>query len=90
MKFDADGNLYVLQFSDQSQWKGEESKLPGSLIKVAPDGTRTTVVAAGEGLESADGLAISPDNQIYVVNHGIGPGNGQILRIDSFDDAPQQ
>lgn len=86
MKFDADGNLYVLQFSDQSQWKGEESKLPGSLIKVAPDGTRTTVVAAGEGLESADGLAISHDNQIYVVNHGIGPGNGQILRIDSFDD----
>lgn len=89
MKFDADGNLYVLQFANQAQWKSaDEAAVPGSLIKVAPDGTRTTVVA--EGLESADGLAIGPDNKIYVVNKGIGPKNGQILRVDAFDEPAQQ
>ncbi len=62
LTFDKDGNLLVLQFSDESQLSGngDITNLPGSLIKLASDGTRTTLVAAGEGLVSADGLTIGP------------------------------
>ena len=64
--------------------------LPGSLIQLAPDGTRTTLVAAGEGLESADGLAIGPDNQIYITNMGVGPGSGSVVRVDrSTEPVPE-
>jgi len=88
IKFDKDGNLLVLQFADESQWKGaDEAALPGSLIKVAPDGTRTTLVAAGEGLESATGLEIGPNGEIYVVNNGVGPGNGEVVRVDDIQAA---
>jgi len=87
IKFDKDGNLLVLQLSDQSQWKGaDEAALPGSLIKVAPDGTRTTLIAAGEGLESASGLEVSPNGEIYVVNKGVGPGNGEVVRVDGIGE----
>ncbi|OWY67367.1 ScyE family PEP-CTERM sorting domain-containing protein [cyanobacterium TDX16] len=83
IKFDKDGNLLVLQFTDEAEWKGKDiTQLPGSLIKVAPDGTRTVLVNAGEGLESATGLAVGPDGQIYVTNKGVGPGNGEVFRVD--------
>ncbi len=82
LTFDKDGNLLVLQFSDQSQLTGDLTQLPGSLIQLAPDGTRTTLVAAGEGLESADGLTIGPDNQIYVTTRGVGPENGSVVRVN--------
>ncbi|MCC5625102.1 ScyD/ScyE family protein [Nostoc sp. CHAB 5715] len=86
LRFDKDGNLLVLQFADQSQWKGEdEAALPGSLIKLTADGTRTTLIAAGEGLESATGIEVDPSGEIYIVNKGIGPGNGEVLRVDSID-----
>lgn len=82
LTFDKDGNLLVLQFSDQSQLTGDLTSLPGSLIELAPDGTRTTLVAAGEGLESADGVAVGPDNQIYVTTRGVGPENGSVVRVN--------
>ncbi|PSF38501.1 ScyD/ScyE family protein [Aphanothece hegewaldii CCALA 016] len=82
LTFDENGNLLVLQFSDESQLGGDIRFLPGSLIKLAPDGTRTTLVAAGEGLESAAGLAIGPDNEIYITKRGVGPNLGQVVRVD--------
>ncbi|WP_009631717.1 ScyD/ScyE family protein [Synechocystis sp. PCC 7509] len=83
LTFDKDGNLLVLQFSDVSQIGSPDiTNLPGSLIQLAPDGTRTTLVSAGEGLESADGLAIGPDNQIYVTTRGVGPSNGSVVRVN--------
>lgn len=82
LTFDKDGNLLVLQFSDVSQLKGDLTALPGSLIELAPDGTRTTLVAAGEGLESADGLTVSPDNEIYVTVRGVGPENGSVVKVN--------
>lgn len=86
LTFDEDGNLLVLQFSDEAQWKGNIQDLPGSLIELAPDGTRTTLVAAGEGLESADGVTIGPDDQIYVTTRGVGPELGQVVRVDGLDN----
>jgi hypothetical protein len=85
LQFDEEGNLLVLQFSDRAQFEGDFSSLPSSLIQVAPDGTRSTIVAPGEGLTSADGITIDPDGQIYVVNSAIGPGNGEIVRVDDVE-----
>ena len=83
LTFDKEGNLLVLQFSDLSQIASPDiTNLPGSLIQLAPDGTRITLVAAGEGLESADGLAIGSDNQIYVTTRGVGPENGSVVRVN--------
>jgi len=84
LTFDKEGNLLVLQFSDISQIGSPDiTNLPGSLIKLGTDGTRTTLVEAGEGLESADGLTIGPDNQIYVTTRGVGPGNGSVVRVNT-------
>jgi hypothetical protein len=83
LTFDKDGNLLVLQFSDEAEWKGKDlTKLPGSLIQLAPDGTRTTLVAAGEGLESSTGVTIGPDNKIYITKRGVGT-LGEVVRVDS-------
>jgi len=49
LDFDKDGNLLALQYADEAAWKGN---LEGSLIQVAPDGTRTTLISAGEGIKS--------------------------------------
>ena len=90
LTFDHDGNLLVLQFSNIAQWKGDIRDLPGSLIKVAPDGTRTTVIAEGQGLESADGIVVGPDGKVYITKRGVGPGFGQVVRVDAFDEAAEQ
>ncbi|WP_373525258.1 ScyD/ScyE family protein [Nostoc sp.] len=84
LTFDEAGNLLVLQFSDTSQLGGDIRYLPGSLIKVAPDLTRTTLVAAGEGLESAAGIDIGSDGQIYITKRGVGPALGSVVRVDGI------
>ncbi len=47
--------------------------------------TLPTLIAAGEGLESATGIEVGSSSEIYIVNKGIGPGNGEVLRVDSID-----
>lgn len=84
LTFDEQGNLLVLQFSDTSQLTGDLRFLPGSLIQVAPDLTRTTLVAAGEGLESAAGIDIGPDGKIYITKRGVGPELGSVVRVDGL------
>ena len=86
LEFDKDGNLLVLQYADRSFWKGE---LAGSLLQIAPDGTRTTLVSAGEGLEGATSLAISPDNEIYVTNKGNLVDVGQVVKINRTEPVPE-
>lgn len=79
LAFDANGNLYVLQHMNQSGWKG---KLDGSVIKIAQDGTRTTILS-GDGLEAPSALTIGPDGALYVINRGGNPGKGQVIRIEN-------
>ena len=62
-----------------SGWKG---KPEGSLIKIATDGTRTTLLS-GNGLESPAAFTIGPDNAFYVINRGGRPGQGQVIRIEN-------
>jgi hypothetical protein len=79
LAFDTEGNLYVLQHMNQSGWKG---KPDGSLIKIAQDGTRTTLLC-GDGLEAPSAIAIGPDHALYVINRGGMPGKGQLIRIEN-------
>ncbi|MEO1428860.1 MAG: ScyD/ScyE family protein [Cyanobacteria bacterium J06632_19] len=79
MAFDADGSLYVLQHMNQSGWKG---KADGALIKIAPNGERTTVIE-GNGLEMPSALTIGPDGDFYIINKGGRPGIGQIIKVEN-------
>ncbi|MBD2775054.1 ScyD/ScyE family protein [Iningainema tapete] len=85
LAFDAVGNLYVLQHMNQSGWKGNPD---GSLIKISPNGDRTTLLS-GNGLESPSAMAIGPDDAFYIINRGGRPGKGQVLRIESKQLIPQ-
>ena len=85
IEFDKDGNLLVLEFSDEAPWKSDNIReLPSSLTSISPDGEKTVLVASGEGLKSADGITIGPDGNIYIANQAIGGGQGQIVRIDGL------
>lgn len=89
IQFDDDGNLYVLQFSDVPQFEADFANLRSSLVKLTPEGDRTTVVEPGEGLRSADGLAFGPGGEIYVANGAIGPGNGEIVEVVTAESVPE-
>ncbi|MDH6061865.1 ScyD/ScyE family protein [Chrysosporum bergii ANA360D] len=86
--YDPEGNLYALQHLDQSEWKAIEQggniigDVSGSLIKIAPDGTRTTILSGDDGLELASGLAFGPDGNLYTSNYSRLSGTGQLVRID--------
>ncbi|WP_246275455.1 hypothetical protein [Brasilonema bromeliae] len=62
--------------------------MDGSLIQIAPDGTRRTLLS-GNGLESATALTIGPDGAVYVSSFGDRPGVGQVLRIDPKAKVPE-
>ncbi|MBH8562861.1 ScyD/ScyE family protein [Nostoc sp. CENA67] len=85
LEFDTAGNLYALQYANQSAWKGN---LEGSLIKIAADGTRTTILS-GNGLESPSALTIAPDGGLYITNRGDRPGHGQVLKIENITPIPE-
>jgi hypothetical protein len=85
LEFDAQGNLYALQYSDASQWLGAAD---ASLIQIAPDGTRTTLLS-GNGLESATALTVGPDGAVYVSSKGDRPLVGQVLRVDPKAKVPE-
>ncbi|WP_413166931.1 PEP-CTERM sorting domain-containing protein [Capilliphycus salinus ALCB114379] len=86
----ARGNLYALQFADEAQWKnsveGSLKNLPASVIKITPDGDRTTI--AFDGIFSATGLQVGPDGGIYVANNAIGT-NGSVIRLDDAKSVPE-
>ena len=77
LTFDAAGNLYVLQHATGAM--GPNLMGPGALIRVAPDGTRSTV--ASEGLFRPTSVVIGSDGAIYVSNCGICVGTGEVIRI---------
>ncbi len=85
LEFDTEGNLYALQYANQSAWKGD---FDGSVIKIAADGTRTTLLS-GNGLESPSALTIGLDGAVYVTNRGDRPGLGQVLKIENTKSIPE-
>jgi hypothetical protein len=85
LEFDLAGNLYALQYANQSAWKGN---FDGSLIKIATDGRRTTILS-GNGLESPNALTIGTDGAIYISNRSDRPGQGQIIKIENTKSVPE-
>lgn len=85
LEFDPQGNLYALQYGNQPQWQGISD---ASVIQIAPDGTRT-VLASGNGLESATALTIGGDGAIYISSKGDRAAFGQVLRIDPKVKVPE-
>jgi glucose/arabinose dehydrogenase len=49
------------------------------LLKIAPDGTRTTVI---DGLTRPGSVAVGPDGALYVSNRSTSIGTGEVLRIE--------
>lgn len=81
--FDSHGNMYVLEMFQNgllSANPDDPSTLTGALIKVAPDGTKTTVMS--NGLVTPTGMAIGSDDSIYISNFGEVPGMGQVIKIN--------
>ncbi len=60
----------------------------GSLIEIAPDGTRTTLLT-GLGLELATALTVGPDGAVYVSSKGDRPKQGQVFRVDPTTKVPE-
>ncbi len=85
LEFDPQGNLYALQYGNQPQWQGSSD---ASLIQIAPDGTRT-VLASGNGLESATALTVGADGAIYISSKGDRAAFGQVLRVDPKVKVPE-
>lgn len=85
LEFDPQGNLYTVQYSNAPQWSGVTD---ASVIQIAPDGTRTTLLS-GNGLESATALTIGLDGAVYVANKGDRPGVGQVLRVEPKAKVPE-
>ena len=66
--------LYVLQFATAPVFFGG----PGALIRVAPDGSRSTITTA---LFQPTGIVLGADGSVYVANRGTSAGDGEVLRI---------
>lgn len=81
LAFSESGNLYVLELTKNSLLSDDPT---GALIRVAPDGTRTTI--ASDGLIFPTALAIDSDNTIYVANKGFLAGTGEVIRIKSTNE----
>jgi hypothetical protein len=52
--------------------------LPGRLRRIAPDGTRSTVIA---NLNRPTSVAVSADGTIYISNRGNAIGVGEVLQV---------
>jgi sugar lactone lactonase YvrE len=76
LAFGSDGSLYVLQHGTGLFFGG-----PGSIVRIAPDGSRTTVDTEGRLFRPA-GLVVGPDGVLYVSNVGISPAVGEVLKIE--------
>jgi len=82
LAFGPDHSLYVLEIFKGGLGNVQPKKpasAAGALIRIAPDGTRTTI--ASDGLIAPTGVAVSPSGEIYVSNFGTFSGSGQVVRV---------
>jgi hypothetical protein len=76
LAFASHGSLYVLQHASAPFFGG-----PGSIVRIAPDGSRTMVDTQGR-LNHPAGLVVGPGGALYVSNFSIAPSVGEVLRIE--------
>jgi len=53
--------------------------MTGWLVKITPDGLRTTVMT--DGLVAPGGITMGRDGTVYVTNYSVFSGKGEVLRI---------
>jgi hypothetical protein len=76
MAFGPDGSLYVVEHATGGLFFPPNS---GQLSRVAPNCARTAVLV---GLDRPTSVAVDADGAVYVTNHGITPGAGEVLKIE--------
>ena len=76
LAFGPGGSLYVLQHGSGLFFGG-----PGSIVRIAPDGSRTTIDTQGQ-LSHPAGLVVAAGGVLYVSNFSIAPALGEVLRIE--------
>jgi hypothetical protein len=74
LAFGPDGSLYVLEHSTGPAFFAGA----GRITRVSPTGVRTIVVA---GLDRPTSLVVDGDGAIYVTNHGISMGAGEVIKV---------
>ncbi|HET6171634.1 MAG TPA: ScyD/ScyE family protein [Gaiellales bacterium] len=70
------GSLYVVEIASNGLLSGDPA---GALIRVWPNGNKTTV--ASTGLNNPTGVAIAHDGTVYVTNYGTSAGKGTVLNL---------
>jgi hypothetical protein len=75
--FDKAGNLYVVEIAHNSLASDAPT---GALLRVSPDGKKTTVVL-DQGLSFPTSVAIAESGNLLVTNCGVCPGGGEVLEI---------
>lgn len=81
--FDSQGRLYVLEMLAGgllAMDPEDPQTMQGRLVRIEEDGSRTTL--ARERLTFPTGLAIGPDDAVYVSNAAAAPGTGEVVRIE--------
>jgi hypothetical protein len=76
LAFGPDGSLYVVQIATEGLLA--EPPSGGSVIRVAPDGSRETIAS---GLDAPYGVTVSRKGRIYVSTHATEAGAGQVVRV---------
>ena len=71
--FGPDGSLYVVEHSTGPQFFA----LPGDIVRIRPDGTRTVLVA---NLNRPTSLIVDSSGSVYYTNRGITAGAGEVWR----------
>ena len=74
MAFGPDGSLYVLEHAGGPQFFAG----PGQIVRVAPNGARSVVLG---GLDRPTSLIVDQAGTVFVTNHGIAVGTGEVLRV---------
>lgn len=93
LAFDSADNLYVLEHDDNGLLQPGSQ---GNLWRITPGGARERVFS--EGLNGPTGLAVGPDDTLYITNFGNhGAGAGEVWRVapelvyaDGFEETEAQ
>ncbi|MGA2009983.1 MAG: ScyD/ScyE family protein [Solirubrobacteraceae bacterium] len=80
--FDPEGRLLATEYSTGGILA--PSTVPGALVRISANGKKLTTVPVS-GLSAPSGVAVAPDGDVYVADHGVSPGtakpSGEVLKI---------